>query len=154
MPTRVQLGASKSAVKFQKCVLPCFRALRERTTAWLDDFLLHAHSEAERCATLCGFLLICKARCLVVSLVKIYFFLREVVWCGRRIDTDGVHFHFQSVEGHSNLPSTQIFGELFLHVHAVGWVAYRLPSFCKMILPSEQSFENSIKPCRRLPEQT
>lgn len=102
MPTPTPQGAAKSGANFQECLEPCFQALWARLKAWLEEFLLHAHSEHELLDTLRDLFLMCRARRLIAYLGKSGFFLREVVRCGRLIDADGVRFHPCKVEDLSN----------------------------------------------------
>ncbi len=48
--------------------------------------MLYARDEEHLLRILCPFLVICRTRCLIVSLPKSEFFLNEVSWCGSLID--------------------------------------------------------------------
>jgi hypothetical protein len=97
-PTRMLQGARNSGANFQSRVELCFLSIRQSLKAWLDDFLLHHHSESGLLDTLASFQ-ICRDRRLKISARKSVLFTNQVRWCGRVIDAEGVRFDPKQLSG-------------------------------------------------------
>ncbi len=70
MPTRTLQGARNSTANFQSNIEPCFAQMRHAFKDWLDDFAIHAETEAELLNRLEEFLDTCRMYNLKVSLPK------------------------------------------------------------------------------------
>lgn len=145
MPTRTLQGAKNSVAKFQGKVEPCFADMREALRAWLDDFALHAKTEAELLERLEQFLETCRKYNLKVSLPKSTFFTQELKWCGRIVDKKGVRLDPSKLDGLKNCSSPQTAAELCEYVHCLNWMSPGIPDFAERIAPLRVLLEEAHK---------
>lgn len=101
-PTRTTQGGCNSAANFQEKVEPCFKDIRDKLKAWLDDFLIHSKDIKEHLQTLRKFFQICRNNNLFVSLLKSCFYGPNAKWCGRICDADGVELDPKNLNGIAN----------------------------------------------------
>lgn len=131
MPTRTTQGGCNSTANFQEKIEQCFMELRENFKAWLDDFMLFAKNEDQMLKILRRFFEICRNRRLIVSLPKSDFYLKEVLWCGRLINKDGVKFNPKNLSGLQNCDNPRTASELCEFVHGVSWISSTIPRFAE-----------------------
>ena len=96
-PTRTAQGVTNGCSNFSSRVEPCFQKVREKYNtdpfkAWLDDLLVYAQVADEMVDKLELFFECCEEYNLKLAAMKCELFLRQVNWCGRIIDENGVQF--------------------------------------------------------------
>jgi len=91
--------------------------------AWLDDFNLHAETEAKLLDLLEKFFVICKTKILLLSARKSVLFARELKRCGRIINADGYTMDPATVEGLKNMELPITAAELAQFVCFCRWMS-------------------------------
>lgn len=77
-PRRTLKGALNAAQNFQSKVEPCCGSIKEALKAWLDDLVLHAHTNETLIEVLRAFLGICGVRKLERSAKKTVLFSQSI----------------------------------------------------------------------------
>lgn len=143
MHTRTLQGARNSGANFQSRAEPCFHEMMHVHKAWIDDFVIHAASEQELFQELRNFLKNCREKNLKVSLPKSTFFAKELKWCGRIIDGEGVSLHPRRPLGLANVSKPE--AELCKFVHCVTWMSTAIPDFTERIAQLRELLEEAQK---------
>eukprot|EP00171_Calliarthron_tuberculosum_P020209 IDg20209t1 len=150
-PTRTLQGGCNSSANFQGRVEPCFAKLRDNLKAWLDDFALHHKTESQLLSSLRNFLSICRDRNLKVSLPKSRFFQKELKWCGRIIDGEGVRYDPRNFERIVNCSLPVTAAELCEYVHCAQWMSQGIPEFSQRVAPLRALLENRTRRVEKEP---
>jgi len=82
-----------------------------------------------------SFFAINRAHGLLLSATKTTLYSREIRWCGRLIDSDGVRLDPAQFDLLQNLDVPRTGGELSQFVHAVTWLSHSIPDFAAWISP-------------------
>lgn len=124
-------GLVNATLYFQSTIEPLFSELRNNLKAWLDDFSIHAHSEASLLDHLETFLRICSEKGLHLSARKRQLFRKELKWCGRIISKDGYRMDPARLSGLQDmqLPKTAL--ELSQFVYCCRWMSMAIPNLAQ-----------------------
>lgn len=149
-PTRTTQGVMNGGSNFSSRVEPCFQKIRDAYEidpfkAWLDDIVTHARTEDELIDKLEMFFKVCEEKNLKLSAKKCLFFLREVTWCGRIVDEDGVRFDPSRLSGLQKTSLPRNAGELCEYVYCLQWMSTAIPNFIERIAPLRDILEAAYK---------
>lgn len=138
---RVLPGLANATSYFQSTVEPLFRELRDNMKAWLDDFNLHADSEAKLLHLLERFFQLCAEYNLYLSAQKCVLFAREIRWCGRIIAHDGYTLDPSRLSGlkEMSLPTTA--AEMGEFIYCCRWMSLSIPEFSRRVSPLVSALE-------------
>lgn len=147
-PTRTTQGIMNGGSNFSSRVEPCFQALRDKYDvdpfkAWLDDILTHSSTMSELLEKLELFFQCCERYDLKLSASKCQFFLTEVHWCGRIIESKGVRFDPSRLSGLQKILLPRTAGELCEYVYCLQWMSTAIPGFAERIAPLRAILENA-----------
>ena len=143
--TRTLQGGRNGVANFQATVVPCFDSLSSHLKAWLDDFLIHTHSEREHLDVLEAFFKICRQYRLKISAKKSTLYATKVKWCGRIIDNEGVKFDPSRISGLADMEQPVTAGELCEFIHCMQWMACSVPAFAERIEPLRKILEKAFE---------
>ena len=141
MPTRTTQGGCNSAANFQEKFDQCFTEIKEILKAWIEDFMLFTTNDSHLLRLHRRFFEICRDRRLIISLPKSDFYLSEVTWCGRIIDSEGFRFHPKNIAGLSNGDPPRSAGKLCEYVHGINWVSSSILRFAERVSLLRQMLE-------------
>ena len=114
-PTRVPQGHVDSALHFQATMENCFAPmLYEKVLIWVDDLLMFAEDYDDYFESLVQLLETLSKYNLKINAQKTKLFQREVKWCGRIYNGDGVHHDPTRIEGLVALREPKTVGKMGL----------------------------------------
>lgn len=142
-PTRVPHGAMNSVAYFQSSMESLFNHLD--LLIWLDDILGYATTYTELLDKLESTLQICASKGLKLHPAKCELATKEVKFCGRLIDKNGVRFNPRNYAALVNMPKPVTVGALMELVHGANWMRSAIPRFAELIEPLQKLLEEHYK---------
>ena len=133
-PDRLLQGGSDSGNHLQAELQHHFSSIK-KLLQWIDDFLLHAKTEAELIDLLEEFFRICQAINLKMHAKKTTLFCKQVTFCGRIISADGIQHHPRHFESLLSMKRPKMAHELQQLLCATNWMRTSLPNYAAMIAP-------------------
>ena len=132
-PTRVPQGCTDAALHFQATMEECFKQLLySHLLIWIDDMLLFGKTINEYLDALEKFFKLLVEFGLKLSVKKSSLFEREVTWCGRIIDGQGVRHDPQRLKALIDMPIPETAGELQQFLCASNWLRDSLIDYARV----------------------
>ena len=149
-PTRVPQGTVDSALHFQG-IMNCVFAplLYEKVLLWIDDLLMFVDTLDDYFTTLRAIFDILDAHNLKLHAKKTQLFLREVKWCGKVYNGDGVAHDPERRAGVTSLRPPSNVGELQQFICAVNWMRESLPDYARVVAPLQECLQRNLAGTRR-----
>lgn len=101
----------------------------------LDDILGYAIFYYDFLDTLDYALRICVAHGLKLIPSKCTLVLKEVLFCGSIVGTDGVRFNPHNYNAYDSMPKSTKVGDLMQLVRGANWMHTAIQRFCKLVKP-------------------
>ncbi|KAE9046006.1 hypothetical protein PR001_g4734 [Phytophthora rubi] len=141
-PTRVPQGATDSPIHFQNQMQEVFRdMLYENVLIWVDDIVVLAKTAEEFIAVLRKFFSRIHEYGLKLNAKKSCLYAREISWCGRIIDGDGVRHDPERVTALSSLPLPVTAADLQKILCAENWLRESIVDFAQHAAPLQDKLE-------------
>ncbi|KAE9042606.1 hypothetical protein PR002_g3826 [Phytophthora rubi] len=142
-PTRVPQGASDSATHFQLQMQDCFRdMLYDNLLVWIDDLLLFAKTPEEYLAKLREFFAVLRARRLKLNAKKCLLFSKQVTWCGKVVDGEGIRHSPERLEALVNLPLPPTAAALQQFLCAANWLRDSMVDYARTVHPLQAKLKD------------
>lgn len=94
------------------CYLSQVSEFRDELLARLDGYLLHAKTTCELLGALCTFFTICRQYNFKLDALKCELFVKQLIWCGRKITKEGDTFEPRHFDGLLTIPKPTTAGFL------------------------------------------
>lgn len=127
--TRVLNGLRNAAAYFQLKLPPFFDSLKDAMTAWIDDSIIHATTEAKLLNNLEHFFATCGKYNLLLSAKKCEFYTKKVKWCPRIIDSKGYQLDLRNREAILSMDAPVTATELCQFIYCSQWMSTSIPDF-------------------------
>ncbi|OWY94590.1 DNA/RNA polymerase, partial [Phytophthora megakarya] len=149
-PRRVPQGCTDAALFFQSTIQKCLEELlHNHLLVWIDDLLLFANdadtylSKLERLFELLDFF------GFKISPKKSSLFEKEVRWCGKLINGDGVHHDPERIRALQTLPYPTNAGELQQFLCATNWMRDSLIDYARKARPLQDALDIALAKASR-----
>lgn len=111
------------------CVETCYSVLWEYLFAWLDDFIIFHRTEDALLRVLQNFFELSLQKNVIVSLLKLTCFSKEIKWWGRKIDASKNILDPAKYARIYDANELHKAGELCQYVHGLTWMRFSIPRF-------------------------
>ncbi|KAJ0408589.1 hypothetical protein P43SY_008936 [Pythium insidiosum] len=145
-PRRVPQGCSDAALYFQSTMERCFASLLyEHLLVWIDDLLLYAKdvdTYLDKLQELFGLVDRFGFKLSVTRpTTKSSVYRKEVKWCGRIINGDGVRHDPVRIEALVNLPVPSNAGELQQFICSTNWMRNSIIDYARLVRPLQDKLD-------------
>jgi transposase InsO family protein len=141
-PTRVSQGATDSPIHFQNQMQEVFRdMLYDNLLIWVDDIVVFARTAEEFIAVLRKFFARLHEYGLKLNAKKSCLYAKEISWCGRIIDGEGVRHDPERVAALSSLPRPGTAADLQKLLCAANWLRESIVNFAQFAAPLQAKLE-------------
>jgi hypothetical protein len=144
-PRRVPQGCTDAALFFQSTIQKCLEELlHKHLLVWIDDLLVFAEDvptylvKLERLFELLDFF------GFKISPKKSSLFEREVRWCGKLINGDGVRHDPERIRALQELPYPQTARELQQFLCATNWMRESLIDYARISRPLQDALDAAL----------
>jgi RNase H-like domain found in reverse transcriptase/Reverse transcriptase (RNA-dependent DNA polymerase) len=144
-PTRTLQGSTDAGNNFQASTSEVFRTMHDHLLQWIDDFVLHATTEQELLDLLEEYFRTCDKVGLKIHAQKSSLFAKEVKFCGRIIDGDGIRFDPSRLETLLNMQRPTKAGDLLQFNCATNWMRSSIPNYSHTMAPLQDLMEKVYK---------
>ncbi|POM60306.1 hypothetical protein PHPALM_30853 [Phytophthora palmivora] len=149
-PRRVPQGSSDAAIFFQKTMEMCFASLLyEHLLIWIDDLLLYAADLDTYMAKLAEFFELLNQFGLKLNAKKCSLYQRQVKWCGRILDHQGVRHDPDRISTLRQMPYPTTAGELQQFVCAINWMRESIVDYARQVAPLQKRLDASLATTKR-----
>ncbi|ETL83427.1 hypothetical protein L917_16625 [Phytophthora nicotianae] len=149
-PRRVPQGCSDAAIYFQKTMEKCFASLLyKHLLVWIDDLLLYADDIDTYLDKLAEFFSFLNDFGLNLSVKKSSLYMKEVKWCGKIIDANGVRHDPARIEALRAMPYPSTAGELQQFICAINWMRESLVDYARQVAPLQRKLDDALASTRR-----
>ncbi len=149
-PTRVPQGCTDAALHFQATMEECFKELLySQLLIWIDDMLLFGETIEEYLDALGKFFKLLVKFGLKLSVKKSSLFEKEVTWCGRIIDGQGVRHDPQRLKALIDMPIPETAGELQQFLCASNWLRDSLIDYARVFKPLQDKLDEALQGGKR-----
>ncbi|KAJ0392214.1 hypothetical protein P43SY_008832 [Pythium insidiosum] len=141
-PLRVPQGATDSPIHFQNQMQEVLKdMLYENVLVWVDDIVVFAKTAEEFIAVLRKFFGRMREYGLKLNAAKCCLFAREIEWCGRLIDGNGVRHDPERVSALRSLPVPQSAADLQKLLCAANWLRESIVDYAQYAAPLQAKLE-------------
>ncbi|GMF12467.1 unnamed protein product [Phytophthora lilii] len=141
-PTRVPQGATDSPIHFQNQMQEVFQdMLYKNLLVWVDDIVIFAKTVEEFLDVIRKFFARLREYGLKLNAKKSCLFARQISWCGRLIDGEGVRHDPERVAALSSLPLPSTAAALQKLLCASNWLRESIVNFAQHAAPLQAKLE-------------
>ncbi|GMF43908.1 unnamed protein product [Phytophthora fragariaefolia] len=140
-PTRVQQEETDSLIQFQNQMQEVFRDMLYEKLIWVDGIVVFAKTAEEFIAVLRKLFSRIHEYRLKLNAKKSFLHAREISWCGRVIDGDGVRHDPERVAALSSLPLPAKAADLQKILCAANWLRESVIDFAQRAAPLQNKLE-------------
>ncbi|OWZ04014.1 hypothetical protein PHMEG_00024162 [Phytophthora megakarya] len=149
-PRRVPQGCGDAAIYFQKTMESCFATLLyKHLLVWIDDLLLYDEDIDKYRDKLQELFSLLDEFGLKLSVKKSSLYQKEVKWCGKIIDANGVRHEPARIDTLRAMPYPSTAGELQQFLCAVNWMRESLIDYARQVSPLQHKLDEALAKTRR-----
>jgi RNase H-like domain found in reverse transcriptase len=135
-------GTRNATQHLQSILVMMMENIKENIKVWLDDCLLHAKTENLLLGVLRIFLTECATHGLKLHASKCVLFARDVKYCGRNINKDGVLYDPEGMAALQNMEEPKTGGDLVQYMANVNWMRSAIQRFAERVSPLQAVLKN------------
>ena len=144
-PTRVPQGSINGTTHFQAQTEKVLSGLVDKIClVYVDDILIFGESEADLIENISHILQRLHKYGIKVAADKLDIFKKEVKWCGKLIDGDGVRHDPKRIKGLEEVKEPTTAGELMSYLCALNWMRMHIPDIAKMQQPLRAKLDSLL----------
>eukprot|EP00644_Phytophthora_capsici_P002645 jgi/Phyca11/105554/e_gw1.11.774.1 len=149
-PTRVPQGSADAALYFQSTIERCYAALLyKHLLVWIDDLLLYAADIDTYLDKLQELLQLTAQFGFKLSVAKSGVYKREVKWCGKVIDGEGVKHDPERIEALRKMPKPSNAGELQQFLCSTNWMRDSIVDYARLARPLQDTLDKAMAQASR-----
>ncbi|GMF50219.1 unnamed protein product [Phytophthora fragariaefolia] len=149
-PRWVPQGCADAAIHFQKTMEKCFTTLLyKHLPVWIDDLLLCAEDIDTYLDKLAESFELLNEFGLKLSVKKSSLYQKEVKWCGKIIDANGVCHDPARIDSLREIPYPSTAGELRQFICAINWMRESLIDYARHVAPLHNKLGEALAKTRR-----
>ncbi|KAJ8571900.1 hypothetical protein ON010_g4930 [Phytophthora cinnamomi] len=142
-PRRVPQGCSDAALHFQATMERCFASLLyKHLLVWIDDLLLYAKTVDEYLDKLEELFTLVDNFGFKLSATKSCVYKKQVKWCGKLIDGDGVRHDPARIEALGSLPHPSTAGQLQQFICSTNWMRASIIDYGRLVRPLQEKLDS------------
>ncbi|GMF53617.1 unnamed protein product [Phytophthora fragariaefolia] len=144
-PTRVPQGSADAALYFQSTIERCFAALLyKHLLVWIDDLLLYAADVDTYLDKLQEMLRLTAKFGFKLSVSKSCIYKREVKWCGKVINGEGVKHDSERIQALQSMPYPTNAGELQQFICSTNWIRDSIVDCARLARPLQDTLDKAM----------
>ena len=149
-PTRVPQGSINGTTHFQAQTEKVLEGLvNTKCLVYVDDILIFGKTKQDLFTNMDQVLDRLNTRGIKVAADKLDIYKKEVKWCGKLIDGNGVRHDPYRIKGLNDVKEPQNAGDLMSFLCALNWMRMHIPDLAKLQQPLRSKLEVLLKGKKR-----